>query len=887
MAGLPAVTVLHVNDEESRRYLVGMRLRHAGFDVVEAESGVGALRLARDANPDVILLDIRLPDHDGLEVCRRLKADPATRAIPVVLTSAYLRDDRDRVVGLDSGAEAYLAEPVAPPVLVATLRALVRARRAEAAARDAEGTRQFLFDLLPLPAWVLDVTTLRFVAVNDAAVECLGYPRHALLDMTLTDVRADPHAEGAVIGAVEMRDESTTGIWRLRAAGGRVLDMALLVQPMPFAGREARLVVAQHAAERGPEAFAMTLERAHATLRLAVEAAAAGMLMVDERGRILLANSEAARIFGYSPVELLGAPVDRLLPERWRLAHAAHRSVFVADASRRPMGAGRELFGRRKDGAEVPVEVALNPVMTDSGLVVLATVADVTERRRAEQALRDSEERLRLAMEAGQLGTWEWIIATGEVRWSASLETIHGVQPGGFGGTYQAFEAGVHPDDRGPVAASVRAALAGGEHRLEYRIVRRDGQVRWLETRGRVFRDAEGRPIRMLGICADVTERRHAEHERARLLETEQAASRAKDEFLAMLAHELRNPLAAITSSIAILDRIGAQDDMAVRSRAIIRRQTDHLTRMMEDLLDVARVTMGKIVLALQPLDLGAAVERGVGLLTSAGRLEHHRVEVRTEPVWIAGDPVRIEQVILNLVGNAAKYTPAGGGIRITVQAEGEAAVLTVADTGIGIAPELLPRIFELFTQGERGLERAQGGLGIGLTLVKRLVEQHGGEVTAVSEGVGRGARFVVRLSRIPAPATPPPEPVVATERPAGRRRILVIEDNADARESLRTVLELAGHEVYEADSGPSGIDTALQLRPDVTFVDIGLPGVDGYEVARRLRASAETRLRLVALSGYGQPDDRRRADEAGFDAHLVKPVHPAVLLRVIAGQRA
>jgi signal transduction histidine kinase/CheY-like chemotaxis protein len=369
----------------------------------------------------------------------------------------------------------------------------------------------------------------------------------------------------------------------------------------------------------------------------------------------------------------------------------------------------------------------------------------------------------------------------------------------------------------------------------------------------------------------------------ARLYRQAEAASRAKDEFLAMLAHELRTPLAAITSAMAILDRVPTDADPAVRSRAIVRRQTEHLGRLMDDLLDVARVTMGKIVLARRPVDLADTVERCVALLASAGRLQQHQLEVRVEPVWVDGDPVRLEQIVLNLVGNALKYTPAGGTVRVAAAAEDESAVLRVADTGIGIAAELLPRIFDLFTQGDRGLERSQGGLGIGLTLVKRLVEQHGGRVEARSAGAGHGAEFTVRLRRIE--AAPGGEAVaVAPGAPMVPRRVLVVEDHADAREALRTMLEVAGHEVYEAEAGVAGVDAALRVRPDVAIVDIGLPGMDGYAVARRLRADADWPMRLIALSGYGQAEDRQRSADAGFDAHIVKPVDPDVLLRIIAG---
>jgi K+-sensing histidine kinase KdpD/CheY-like chemotaxis protein len=364
-----------------------------------------------------------------------------------------------------------------------------------------------------------------------------------------------------------------------------------------------------------------------------------------------------------------------------------------------------------------------------------------------------------------------------------------------------------------------------------------------------------------------------------------QRASRTKDEFLAMLAHELRNPIGVVVNALAILDRVGGHGDLADRSRMIIHRQTEQLSRLVDDLLDVARVTTGKITLALEPLDLGAIVQQCIGTLREAGRLERHRVEVDVDHIWTRADRTRIEQVVTNLLTNSVKYTPPGGLIRVRVRAEGEQVVVRVEDSGIGIPPALLPRVFDLFTQGERGLDRGSGGLGIGLTLVRRLVEQHGGAVEAYSDGPGCGSTFVVRL---PIGPSPPADAAAGhVDRPAPEPlRILVVEDNVDARETLRTVLGMLGHEVHEADDGPTGLAMALDVRPDLALIDIGLPGLDGYEVAQRLRTEAPE-IRLIALTGYGQEEDRRRALDAGFDTHLVKPVSPDRLLRALEGTAA
>jgi CheY-like chemotaxis protein len=301
----------------------------------------------------------------------------------------------------------------------------------------------------------------------------------------------------------------------------------------------------------------------------------------------------------------------------------------------------------------------------------------------------------------------------------------------------------------------------------------------------------------------------------------------------------------------------------------VIGRQVDHLRRLVDDLLDVGRVMTGKIVLERVPLDLARVVEHALGTLGASTRA--HRIVTALEPVWVSGDATRLEQIVNNLVGNALKYTPAGATIHVRVGREGGEAVLRVADEGIGMSADLVPRVFDLFVQGTRGLDRAQGGLGIGLTLVRRLADLHGGIASAESPGEGRGSTFTVRLPAIEAPATPVAGDASAAAAP--RRRVLVVEDNDDAREMLATLLRMQGHEVFEAADGEAGLEAALGLRPDIAFIDAGLPGLDGFEVARRLRAADGVRPFLVALTGYAQAEDRRRAHEAGFDVHLAKPV--------------
>jgi signal transduction histidine kinase/CheY-like chemotaxis protein len=403
------------------------------------------------------------------------------------------------------------------------------------------------------------------------------------------------------------------------------------------------------------------------------------------------------------------------------------------------------------------------------------------------------------------------------------------------------------------------------------------------------------RPVRVSTLVSAVKagmRARRRQYEVRDLLQRQADADRRKDEFLAMLGHELRNPLAAIRNAIWILEEAGSEDYQDVRQREVIERQTHHLVRMVDDLLDVSRVTLGKIGLHVQPVDLQSVAERCLSELGMKRLAETHElsVSVCTEPVLVQGDPVRLEQVVCNLLHNAIKYTPRGGSVDLTVgpspEEPGEA-VVRVRDTGLGISEDMLTRIFEPFTQVESSRKRSEGGLGLGLPLVRSLVELHGGTVEARSEGRGRGSEFIVRLPRLGSEAALPvpgaPSPDDRTDFEEQTLHILVVEDNVDGRESLRDLLEIWGHHVEVAENGPEGVRQALDAQPDVALIDIGLPGLDGNEVAQRIRATLDDdRMALVAMTGYGQPEDRRRALQAGFDAYLVKPVDPKELARTL-----
>jgi len=351
-----------------------------------------------------------------------------------------------------------------------------------------------------------------------------------------------------------------------------------------------------------------------------------------------------------------------------------------------------------------------------------------------------------------------------------------------------------------------------------------------------------------------------------------QRENQSKDEFLAMLAHELRNPLGAIAGAGQVLALSQLQDPQANQAREIIQRQTSHMARLVDDLLDVGRVVTGKINLDLKPMDLAEFVRSYIIAMMSGHESGNH-VEITAESVWVHADPVRIEQILGNLVSNALKFAPPGRPVRVSVSAEGQDAVLRVTDEGSGIEPDLLPQVFDLFVQGPATVDRARGGLGIGLTLVQRLVELHGGTIDAFSAGANTGATFTVRLPATQAVAA---DGQIIEHAPGRCLTVLLVDDNADSREMYALLLQADGHEVHEAEDGPAALAVFKLAVPDVAVIDIGLPGMDGYELARRMRSEPGGRdMTLIALTGYGFPEDRERSRVAGFDRHLVKPAAP------------
>ncbi|OLL29127.1 hybrid sensor histidine kinase/response regulator [Burkholderia sp. SRS-W-2-2016] len=633
MTDANANLILNVDDNEGARYAKTRILSRAGFEVIEAGNGADAIERARISQPDLVLLDVNLPDLNGFEVCRRIKAAPETAGVLVIHTSAAAVASMDRVRGLEGGADSYLTEPIEPDELIAQVRALLRVRRAEGALRESE-----------------------------------------------------------------------------------------------------------------------------------------------ERFRQMAEN------------------IDDVF---WMLDPASAQLLYVSPAYRRLWG----------DAAHEPTPTSRH--------------------------------------------------------WANHI----------------------HPTDSAAVEQAYRALATGIAYEIEYRIVRPDGETRWAVERAFPVRDARERIYRLAGIVNDISDRKANEM----ILRD---ADRRKDEFLAMLAHELRNPLAPIRNAIELLDPARTPTQQSFEAmRAVIGRQVKHLSRLVDDLLDVARITQGKITLRQEIVELSAALEAAIETVRPALNRKGHTLSsaLPHEPVFVLGDSVRIAQVLGNVLSNAVKYTPPGGDIRVEVRDAQNDVLVSVRDNGVGIAAETLPHIFDLFVQSEISLERSEGGLGIGLPLARTLVELHGGQIEAFSAGPGRGSEFVVRLplTRIERAARPAPAVEPAPPQDAGDAlRVLLVDDSVDAALALSLVLQADGYDVRVAHEADSALELAAQFEPQVVLLDLGLPGMDGFQLAQEMRRRAATAgALLIAVTGYGQATDRQRSREAGFDHHLVKPVSIEEIQNVISSR--
>jgi PAS domain S-box-containing protein len=630
-----------------------------------------------------------------------------------------------------------------------------------------------------------------------------------------------------------------------------------LIEHMRRAGEDARQ---RESAARESETAGAAQRR---LLETALESADAGVHSFDPATGKAQWDARFRQLLGFTTEEpaTREALLARVHPDdRARVDAAVMKAMATGGARRYSI----EFRIMRDDGEARWISSTGFAVFEGSKLVtVVGTARDVTERRRVEAALRESEQRFATLAEGSPVLLWVSGSRGNEFVNRAYLEFV-GVDADRDVRGYD-WSRFVHSEDRESYLNAYRRAFAA-ETRFtaEFRFRRRDGEYRWMRSEATPRFGDDGEFQGHVGATVDITERRHAE-------EALRVANRQKDEFLAMLAHELRNPLAPIRNASEVLALRYAGDPEAAAPISMLCRQSHHLARLLDDLLDVTRLARGWVDLKRETIEIGVVVEQAVEAVAPLAKLKSQllRLERDQSPFYVSGDRTRLVQSVTNVLQNSVKFTPDGGEIIVGVRDAGPDVAITVRDNGAGIAAELVPRVFELFVQSERTPDRSQGGLGIGLSVVKRLIEMHGGAVRIASDGEGRGTTVTLRLPRSEAPAD------VSVPAPAAgaARSVLVVDDSADAADSLAMLLELEGHEVTTAYTAATALETAERVQPDVAFIDIGLPTMDGYEVARRLRANERCRaIKLVALTGYGQPEDRDQARRAGFDHHLVKP---------------
>jgi len=766
---------------------------------------------------------------------------------------------------------------------------------------------------------------------NDAELRMLGYDREEYVGRHIAEFHADPEVIADILARLRRGENIYDHPARMKCKDGTmrhvVIDASVLWEDGRFVHTQS---FTRDVTERTGAEEVRTL------LAAIIQASDDAIVSKTLDGIISSWNASAERIFGYTAAEAVGQRIDFIIPAD----RLDEEREILARLRRGERIDHFETVRRRKDGALRDMSLTISPVADARGAIVGASKIgrDITERKRTERRLAADQQALARIYDVGQhcvragddfaecldtiLAAAVWIAGADKGTLQLYDEASGALQLAthvGFDARYATFFATVDRDE----VASCGVALAAGERVIVEDVatspifagqpalqVLLDAGVRAVQSTplvssggtilgmmsthfGRPHRPSE-RDCRLLDLlarqAADYVARRRAEDQREALLisaerarEAAERANRAKDEFLAMLGHELRNPLSAVRNAVA-----AATLDETSRGRAleIARRQTDQLGRIVEDLLDIARITRGRVPLRKKRVALADVLERTVegarGLMDERGHVL--TVALPAEPIHLEADAARLEQAVANLLANAAKYTDPGGTVTVSAEREGEHAVIRVRDNGIGIAPDVLPQVFDLFAQGERTLDRAQGGLGIGLTLVRRIVELHGGSVEAKSAGIRRGAEFVIRMRALPPGDDAAAVKVMPAPREHHPARVLMVEDNPDAAESLVMILELLGHHVRVVHDGAVALDAARANVPDIMLVDIGLPGMNGYEVARAVRADPHLKqVVLVALTGYGRPDDKAAAMAAGFDYHLVKPVDLDALGELVA----
>jgi PAS domain S-box-containing protein len=907
----PRANILLVDDKPANLLVLRAVLDGLGQNLVDADSGAKALELLRDQEFAVVLLDVLMPGLSGFETARLIRKHPRSPHTPIVFLTAAEIDRPEIEEGYSLGAVDFLLKPIVPAILQAKVRGFIELfQDRQQARREAEQLRLLVDGTIDYAICMLDPDG-HVATWNSGAERLTGYTAKEIIGehfsrFYLKDaVERQQPCHGLDVARAEGRFEDDG--WRVRKDGARFWANEVITvlrdehgQLRGFSKITRDLTVRKQAEE--------ALSRSEERFRLLVEGAKDyAIFLLDPQGYVVSWNPGAERIKQYQAREIIGQHFSRFYPQEAIDRSWPAQELEFAKARGRFEDEGWRV---RKDGSQFWANVIITALRDDAGSLrgFSKITRDVTERKNAEdnarrlveettarrvaeenaliihqqsEALLASEEKLRLL--ADTIPQLAWMARPdGHIFWyNQRWYQYTGTTPEQMAGW--GWQAVHDPAILPAVLERWQKCIQTGEPLdMVFPLRGADGQFRPFLTRVNPLRDAANRVIYWCGTNTDISDIKKME-------ESLRDADRRKDEFLATLAHELRNPLAPIRNSLQILKMARVDPALAQQTRDMMERQVHHLVRLVDDLLDVSRVMRGKIELRKEPVELATVVAHAVETAQPLMNLQGHRldVSVTSESLLVDADPVRLTQVIGNLLTNAAKYTEANGRIQLSAARDSDQAVLKVRDNGIGIAPDMLPHIFELFVQADHSSARTQGGLGIGLTLAKNLVEMHGGALEAHSSGLGEGSEFTIRLPLVAQEKRAPREQVNGeppSERSTSGHRLLVVDDNKDAAISLAMLLRLQGYEVHVAHDGPAAIESATALHPDMIFLDIGMPGMDGYEVARRVRNTPGLeKTVLAALTGWGQQEDRRRSAEAGFDYHLVKPAEQKSLEQVLA----
>lgn len=889
--------ILLADDNTDMRDYV-KRLLSQYYDVEAVGDGIAALEAIAQQMPDLILTDVMMPRLDGFGLLRELRSALHTQELPIILLSARAGEE-SRVEGLEAGADDYLIKPFSARELLARVEANLKlARLRQAAARQervlrieaqtAKANLESVLSEINDQFLVLDCEW-RYTYVNDRVVEVTGKHREELLGKSIWELFPETvgtqfytELHRAIAEQTPVQFEYFYSPWQ-RWFENRVYP----------AENGVTIFIAEITARKQAEE---ALRESEERFRLATRAVDALVFDWDLQTGRVYRSEKLYPLVGVRPDD---APPtvdwwrDRIHPD-----DLARLQPQMPDLLASPNHLyDTEYRVRHEDGRWVDVweRGCLIRDHNEQVLRIVGSTADITSRKRAETALRGTEERLRLALQSAELGTWDFNPITGELTWDEGCKAMFGLPPDAAV-DYDTFLAGLHPDDRDRTHQVVLGALnpvSGGEYDIEYRTIGLTNRVeRWVAAKGKAFFSETGEAIRFIGTVLNITDRQRIEAEREQLLAREQAetANRIKDEFLAVLSHELRTPLNPILGWSRLLRHGKLDATKTAHALETIERNAKLQTQLIEDLLDVSRILRGKLSLNVIPVNLASTIESAMETVRLAAEAKAIEIQTVFDPTvgQILGDSARFQQVIWNLLSNAVKFTPAGGRVNIRLERMGSQAQIQVSDTGKGIPPDFLPYVFEYFRQADGTTTRTFGGLGLGLAIVRHLVELHGGTVQAESQGEGQGATFTVRLPMMkvdggimkdeaPALVTSSPQPLIGI-------RVLLVDDEADARDLVAFILELAGASVTSVASAIAALEALVQTQPDVLVSDIGMPEMDGYMLIRQVRAMPQgQQILALALTAYAGEIDYRQALAAGFQQHISKPVEPAQLVEAIA----